>query len=1266
VGLNTYPHVQNRYRLATRHNSHVKRSILAAILAATFSLAPLAHADTVPIGNPYTDTFQLWNSITSSIEYLAQETTDTAQSALSALQHLASAVPQSKPPTAAATSPEQSGSLAAAVASFESASNAPATSTEPAPVATSYGTTNSLFVKSADSEPATSDQTTNSQDVKSAELSTAQNPSPTTQSAISAPTSATTGALIAPSNSNFVTEPELTAQLLELSNSLTSKINSAQFLTVPGWAASQQIGQLNGTTITNANLTASEIPALDYLSLNGGTLSGALSVPTLDASTTNYGVITSTNSSTTDATSTNLFSTFGNFTTGLISTISGTTLTYTAASTTNFSNYGTASFGGTATSSFNSAGALTLAAPLAVTSGGTGQISFGQGWVSSNGTTLTASTSPTVYYITATSTTATSTFAGNLNVSGLSNFGGLQLSGNKTYAGASSDANSIFYMPGSALFGTASAAPNGIISPFNLYISGDQVNTTTNGNGNLIDFSIDAAVGNGHTGGREAFQSYLNIVGTPSTTPGTAGYVGGQFMLRGSANLTGTGGSFSNYHGGAFASNADVYLTSGATFYGLVNAEEFDVTVPTGASTANKYGISIVKGSNDAVRGAYDDAALSIDDQDNASDPGWHYGISFGSYSAQWAFATDSTLIMAQQRQAGPASPDVALNGVDFRNVTFGGHAFASPGFSVDGSGNILGNNLYASSTSFVTFDGQGAGAAVIASATSSNQTSGEYATALGYQALGNATSSAYESVAVGYDALLSSATVSSANANNTAIGFEGLKSNSSGADNVAVGNIAMWANTSGNNNTAIGATSMQFNTTGFSNTAMGRQALDENTSGTSNTGIGVLALLNTQTGSNNTAVGLGAGEGVSSNSFANNSLFGANAGFALSTGGNNNVFIGKDAASTTASGADNIVLGYGIDLPVTNGSNQLDIGNLIYATAVNGALSTVSTGNVGVGTTTPYSRLEVWGADAASTSAFLVANNASTTEFNVLDNGNATLSGSLTQNSDERLKTNIQSLGASSSLSLIDSLNPVTFNWIDPNKGTTPQLGFIAQQVLPLFPNLVSTSSPTALTPDGTLSLNYIGLISPIVSAMQALSTELTSIENTIAGFATVFHTQELCVGSTCVTPAQFQTMVAAASASQASVQENNSGTDDSPSDSATDTPPEIRINGDNPAIVQVGDTYNDLGATITGPTADLNLGITTYVNGAETDAVQIDTSAAATDTIDYVATDQNGLTSTSSRTVIIEGPSIAPTDDASSSPEETAITTDATTTAQ
>jgi hypothetical protein len=54
-------------------------------------------------------------------------------------------------------------------------------------------------------------------------------------------------------------------------------------------------------------------------------------------------------------------------------------------------------------------------------------------------------------------------------------------------------------------------------------------------------------------------------------------------------------------------------------------------------------------------------------------------------------------------------------------------------------------------------------------------------------------------------------------------------------------------------------------------------------------------------------------------------------------------------------------------------------------------------------------------------------------------------------------------------------------------------------------------------------------------------------------------------------------------------------------------------------------------------------------YVNGTPMNPIQLDTTQAATDTIDYVVTDQNGLSSTSTRTVIVEAaPPIVPTDNA------------------
>jgi len=505
-------------------------------------------------------------------------------------------------------------------------------------------------------------------------------------------------------------------------------------------------------------------------------------------------------------------------------------------------------------------------------------------------------------------------------------------------------------------------------------------------------------------------------------------------------------------------------------------------------------------------------------------------------------------------------------------------------------------------------------------------------------------------------------------------IAGQGILYSSSTLFNLDIGYLAGAATTTtGTSNIAIGFSALSKLTSGGSNVAIGSSAGAAITNNGNDTIIGVNAMLS-HAGGQNTVIGSDAL--AASGSGGSNTVNGYQAGQA-DTSGADNIFLGYQAASTTSSGSNNIALGYGIDLPSTNGSNQLDIGNLLYGTGINGALSSVSTGNIGIGTTTPSSRLTIWGADSASsTPGFNVVNSASTTVFSVFDGGNAELSGSLSQSSDEGLKTNIQSLETSSSLSLIDELNPVTFNWIDPNQTTALQLGFIAQQVQQIFPNLVSTASATALTPDGTLSLNYIGLISPIVSAIQELSGEIASLAQSITtqvitavtGNFQQVNANELCVGSTCVTPAQFQAMVAAANVSQPLGQGSAGASADDAE--ATDTPPVIQINGDNPAIALVGATYNDLGATITGPQADLNLGIQTFVNGVTMSPVEIDTSAAATDTIDYVATDQNGLTSTSTRAVIIEAPSIVPADDASSTvaatPTGSATTTTATSTAQ
>ena len=320
----------------------------------------------------------------------------------------------------------------------------------------------------------------------------------------------------------------------------------------------------------------------------------------------------------------------------------------------------------------------------------------------------------------------------------------------------------------------------------------------------------------------------------------------------------------------------------------------------------------------------------------------------------------------------------------------------------------------------------------------------------------------------------------------------------------------------------------------------------------------------------------------------------------------------------------------------------------------------------MGIGTSSPYSKLTVWGSDTASTSAFAVVNSASTTVFSAYDNGTVTYSGLLFQSSDQRLKTDIASLDASTSLSLVTQLNPVSYTRIDqPSQGTT--LGFLAQEVQKLFPSLVTVTDATPLTPGGTLTLNYTGLIAPIVKAIQEVTSiggtfktnliaflgsatnGLTDFFAAVGNFGKV-NTQQLCVTDSpsdssplCLTKPQVAALLSQAGASSLPTSVTSSSgsqvTNSGNPGNTNSTPPVITITGANPATIPTGTTYADLGATISGPQADLNLGLTLVIDDAtSTDgSVEIDTSEPATHTILYTVTDPSGLTGSATRTVIV-----------------------------
>ena len=94
---------------------------------------------------------------------------------------------------------------------------------------------------------------------------------------------------------------------------------------------------------------------------------------------------------------------------------------------------------------------------------------------------------------------------------------------------------------------------------------------------------------------------------------------------------------------------------------------------------------------------------------------------------------------------------------------------------------------------------------------------------------------------------------------------------------------------------------------------------------------------------------------------------------------------------------------------------------------------------------------------------------------------GDINYTGLLTDTSDRRQKKNIQEFSGDA-LERLMKLRPVTFQMKQGGSGV--EYGFIAQDVLPLFPELVRDR-------DDTLSLNYIGLMAPMVKAMQEMKAE-------------------------------------------------------------------------------------------------------------------------------------------------------------------------------
>jgi hypothetical protein len=271
------------------------------------------------------------------------------------------------------------------------------------------------------------------------------------------------------------------------------------------------------------------------------------------------------------------------------------------------------------------------------------------------------------------------------------------------------------------------------------------------------------------------------------------------------------------------------------------------------------------------------------------------------------------------------------------------------------------------------------------------------YNVALGFRTLDSVADGQYNT-AIGYKAL------TKGGSNNTAIGSNALRYNTTGTDNTAVGMEAMQMNTTGISNIAVGEGAMQYNTTGGDNTVMGFYAMSNNTTGLANTAIGERALLGTgagtgkfntavgynslelnSTGTNNTATGGFAANSITSGSYNTasgygsltidssgwyNAAFGAWANYHSTHGGNNtaigyfslyqdtstgnNTAIGYNALYSNLSGTSNTAIGMGADVAAGNLTNATAVG----AGAIVGGSNSMVLGNTALSVITTYGNI--------------------------------------------------------------------------------------------------------------------------------------------------------------------------------------------------------------------------------------------------------------------------------------------------------------------
>lgn len=409
-----------------------------------------------------------------------------------------------------------------------------------------------------------------------------------------------------------------------------------------------------------------------------------------------------------------------------------------------------------------------------------------------------------------------------------------------------------------------------------------------------------------------ATSSNLSMPGLIVTSTSTFPYLGSGIVGLNNGRLY--GGATTTFSGGLLYSNGGVtdVLTAGD---GITrNTNDFDLDIPVLISSG---GTGLTSLTGDRILYSNDD----------------------GTVIAQTA---SSTLF-------GVTTPGYVWS---YQNGSWGAFATSSSG----GSGATFGQTFEVDSSNWISATTTGT------YGINANAQGLTYGFGIGGQLLAYASSTNTATI-FGIEAGGNNATTTATSNQTTALGYRAARLLTTGQFNTIVGGVAAASLTTGGNNVIVGDNGPS-TSNASNNTSIGHQAPAR---GTGNVTIGSIA-----------------GQNVSTGTY--------------------NILTGYQAGSSITSGSNNIIFGQNVDIPNGNSSSKLNIANVLYGTNIGGSGTITSNptvnATIGISTSTPFAQFAISalsGSTYPGNNLFLVASStgtATTTLFSINNTGQVYSSG--------------------------------------------------------------------------------------------------------------------------------------------------------------------------------------------------------------------------------------------------------------------------------